>query len=69
MVVIGFFQQLFLQLPVIFNFVITPIGELNSALDIPGIGQLTIIGMFSVGIGITMLTFLVIHAIRLFVGG
>lgn len=69
MVVIGFFQNFFTQLPIVFNFLVTPLKELNPSLNIAVIGDLSIMGMFGVGIGATLITFLVIHIIRLFVGG
>lgn len=71
MTVIGFFQDLFINLSGVINFVIRPLGEQFPDIDktAPAIADMSILSLFSVGLVGFLGVLLVIHIIRLFIGG
>lgn len=70
MVVIGFFRGLFGSLTGLIEFVTVPLGEQFPELaNIEIIGGTSIISLLGVGLVATLGVLLVIHLIRLFIGG
>lgn len=70
MVVIGFFQDLFSSLSGLVTFVTKPLGEqFPEVSNIAIIGDSSIISLLGVGLVATLGVLLVIHLIRLFIGG
>lgn len=66
--VIGFFGDLLSSVGALVQFVTTDINTLYGG-NIAIIGNLSIIQMFSVSIGATLIFFLSIHLFRLIIGG
>lgn len=69
MQVIGFFRGFFDSIGGLMNFVNTPLKELNASLGATPIGDFSIFNMLSVGLVLTLVIFLAIHVVRLFIGG
>lgn len=68
MQVIGFFQNVFNVIPELMRFVTTPLGELLN-LEIDFIKDFSILQLFGVSLVGFLTTLLVIHLVRLFIGG
>lgn len=70
MPVIGFFQGLFSSMSGLIYFINTPLGEQFEQLkSIPVIGEASIVSLLGVGLVATLGVLLVIHLVRLFIGG
>lgn len=69
MVVIGFFRDLLNSFSGLFNMVTTPLGEQFPEITVEPFKSSTMIGLLGVGIVATLGVLLVIHLIRLFIGG
>lgn len=69
MVVIGFFQNVFNSLGGLLDFVSKPLGELNSDITIEPFASSSIMSLLGVGLVGTLGVLLVVHLIRLFIGG
>lgn len=68
--IIGFFKQFFDNFLYLYKFVTTPIKEMVSGLDaVPIIGDMSIMALLGVGLFAFLGSLLVVHFIRLFVGG
>lgn len=68
MQVIGFFQNVFNVIPELMRFVTTPLGELLN-IEIDFIKDFSILQLFGVSLVGFLTTLLVIHLVRLFIGG
>lgn len=69
MQVIGFFGNLFNQFGLLWQFISTPLGELNENIVVEPFKSSSIMGLLSVSLVATLIVLLVIHLIRLFIGG
>lgn len=68
--VIGFFKTFFDNFALLFKFVTTPIKDMVTGLEaVPIIGDMSIMGLLGVGLFTFLGALLVVHFIRLFVGG
>lgn len=69
MVVIGFFQNVINSLGGLLDFISKPLGELNSNINFEPFASASIMGLLGAGLVGTLGVLLVIHLIRLFIGG
>lgn len=69
MQVIGFFGNLFAQIGALWEFVSTPLGEINSNINLEPFASASIMQLLSVSLLGTLGVLLVAHLIRLFIGG
>lgn len=69
MPVIGFFRGLFSSLSGLINFVVTPLGEQFEGVTMEPFASASIMNLLGVGLVGTLGVLLVIHLIRLFIGG
>lgn len=70
MVVIGFFQGLMSSLGGLVRFITVPLGEqFEEISSIPVIGESSILSLLGVGLVGTLGVLLVVHLVRLFIGG
>ena len=69
MVVIGFFQNVLNSLGGLLDFISKPLGELNTNINFEPFASTSIMNLLGVGLVGTLGVLLVIHLIRLFIGG
>lgn len=69
MVVIGFFQNVINSLGGLMEFISKPLGELNNNINFEPFASMSIMGLLGAGLVGTLGVLLVIHLIRLFIGG
>ena len=69
MPVIGFFKGLFSSLSGLVNFVVTPLGQQFEGITIEPFASASIMDLLGVGLVGTLGVLLVIHLVRLFIGG
>lgn len=69
MVVIGFFQNVLNSIGGLVEFISKPLGELNSAINFEPFKSMSIMSLLGVGLVGTLSVLLVIHLVRLFIGG
>lgn len=67
--IIGFFKTFFDSFTLLYNFVSTPLKNIVSGIPIPWIGELTIMQLLAGSLVTFLGALLLVHFIRLFVGG